>query len=323
VLHYTLVSAVPIGPRPAVSIILVSDYAAGESKSWAGIRASLAALSRQDFDEPAEFLLFESERFRDQIPPDLNSIVLSLQVHFLPDDSANALKNAAVRAASAEFVAILDADCIPDPSWLRLFTNALRAHPQAAAVSGRTIYAQQSFSVRVCALLTRSYVNPGHAGPTRFIAINNCAFRRTAFESHPLPTTIGPFTSRIQSEALLRDGWELRFEPDVLVTHAFEGWRMESDLRRSAGHGTIITRLRDPTLPWAKLARLGPLSIPLILAGKIFSSWGDCVRCGRFYGVRWFQLPAAMLMSVGVHLLEFPGMWRAYQGGGLKESSFR
>jgi hypothetical protein len=306
-----------------VSVILVSDYAAGKSKSWADIRASLAALSRQQFDEPAEFLLFESERFRDQIPADLNSIVPSLQVHFLADGSANALKNAAVRAASAEFVAILDADCIPDPSWLRRFTNALRAHPQAAAVSGRTIYAQQSFSVRMCALLARSFVDPGHAGPTHFIAINNCAFRRTAYQSHPLPTTIGPFTSRIQSEALLRDGWELWFEPDIQVTHDFEGWRMEADLRRNAGHGTIVTRLHDSTLPWAKVAQLGRLSIPLILAGKILNSWRDCVRCGRFYGVRWLQLPVAMLFSVGVHLLEFPGMWRAYQGGGLKESSFR
>ena len=40
-------------------------------------------------------------------------------------------KNAAVRAASAEIVAILDADCIPDSSWLRLFADALRAHPHS------------------------------------------------------------------------------------------------------------------------------------------------------------------------------------------------
>jgi hypothetical protein len=179
------------------------------------------------------------------------------------------------------------------------------------------------FSARVCALLARSYLDPGHTGPTHFTAINNCAFRRAAYQSRPLPTTMGTFTAHIQSEALLRDGWELWFDPDIRVTHAFEGWRMEADLRRNAGHGTIVTRLRDATLPWAKLAQLGPLSIPLILAGKIFDSWRDCVRCGRFYGVRWFQLPAAMLLSIGVHLLEFPGMLRAYHGGGLKESFFR
>ena len=98
---------------------------------------------------------------------------------------------------------------------------------------------------------------------------------------------------------------------------------MEADLRRNTGHGTIATRLRDPALPWAKLARLGRVSIPVILAGKIFDSWRDCIRCGRFYGVPWFQLPAAMLLSVGNHLLEYPGMWRAYRGNGLGGSFFR
>lgn len=308
---------------PAVSVVLVCDHTAGQPKGWADVRAALTALSRQDFDETAEFLFFESECYRDQIPPDLNSILPSLQTQVIAERSGYALKNAGVQAASAEIVAILDADCEPDPSWLTRLTKALRAHPEAAAVSGKTVYPQQSFSVRVCALLARSYLDPGQAGLTHFIAINNCAFRRTAYLSHLLPTTIGSFTSRIQSEALLRDGWELLFDPQMQVTHDFEGWRMEADLRRNAGHGTIITRLREPALPWAKLAQLGRLTIPVILAGKILESWRDCVRCGNLYGVRWFELPAAMLLSVGIHLLEYPGMWRAYEGTGLKASSFR
>ena len=323
VLDCALVSTVPARPLPAVSVILVSDHSAGQPKGWADIRTALTALSRQDFDETAEFLYFESECYRDQIPLDLNSVLPSLQTHVVAEYSSYALKNAAVQAASAEIVAILDADCTPDPSWLARLTKALRAHPDAAAVSGKTVYPQQTFSVRVCALLARAYLDPGHAGPTHFIAINNCAFRRAAYCSHLLPTTMGTFTSRIQSEALLRDGWELWFDPLIQATHDFEGWAMEADLRRNAGHGTIITRLRDPTIPWAKLARLGRLSIPVILAGKIFDSWRDCVRCGSFYGVRRFQLPAAMLLSVGIHLLEYPGMWLAYDGSGLKRSFFR
>lgn len=315
-------STVPAG-LPAVSVILVCDHSAGLPKGWADIRAALTALSRQDFDEPAEFFLFESDCHRDQIPADLNSILPSLQVRLVAEYSANALKNAAVRATSAEIIAILDADCAPDPSWLTCLIKALRAHPEAAAVSGRTVYPQQSFSVKVCALLARAYLDPGHAGLTNFIAPNNCGFRRAAYYSHPLPTTMGTFSSRTQSEALLRDGWELWFDPQMQVIHDFEGWHMESDLRRNAGHGTIITRLRDPALPWAKLAQLGRCSIPVILAGKILNSWRDCVRCGRSYGLRWFQVPAAMLLSIGIHLLEYPGMLRAYRGTGLGESLFR
>ena len=76
-------------------------------------------------------------------------------------------------------------------------------------------------------------------------------------------------------------------------------------------------------MPWARLARLGPASIPVILAGKIFNSWKDCLRCGRFYGIRWLQLPAAMMVSIAVHLLEVPGMLQAYRGETLKSSFFR
>ena len=106
-LDYALVSTVPACPLPAVSVILVSDHSAGHPKGWADIRAALAALSRQDFDETAEFLLFESECYRDQIPLDLNSVLSSLQTHVVAEYSSYALKNAAVRAASAEIVAIL------------------------------------------------------------------------------------------------------------------------------------------------------------------------------------------------------------------------
>jgi glycosyltransferase involved in cell wall biosynthesis len=310
-------------PRAGVSVIVVSDHAAGAAKGWDDIRAALAGLARQDFGEPVEFLLVESERFHSEFPPELTSPLPDLRVCFVPDYSSYSLKNEGVRMASGEYVAILDADCVPEPDWLRRLIATLRAHPRAAAVSGRTAYAGRTFVSRVCGLLARSYLDPGSAGRTRFIAINSCALRRAAYQSHPLPTGIGSFSSRLQSEALLHDGWELRFDPEIHVTHDFEGLSMEVDLRRNAGYGTIATRLRDSSLPWARLARFGPIAIPLILAGKIFDSWKDCLRCGRSYRIHWFELPAAMLASIAIHLLEVPGMWRGYYGRGLRNSHFR
>lgn len=318
-----VVSINPIYSGTGVSVVVVSDYAAGGAKAWDDIRTALAALARQDFSEPVEFLLVESERFRSELPQDLTLMLPGLKIQFVPDYSSYALKNEAVRMASHEYVAILDADCIPEPSWLRRLIATLRDHPTAAAVSGKTVYPDEAFSSRVCALLARSYLDPGCAGRTRFIAINSCAFRRQAYHSHPLPTDIGTFSSRLQSEALLQDGWDLLFDPEIRVTHDFEGWRMETDVRRNAGHGTVATRLKDVTLPWARLARLGPVSIPLILAGKVLDSWQDCVRCGPAYGIRWWQLPAAMFVSIAVHLLEVPGMLRAYQRSVLDGSFFR
>ena len=306
-----------------MSVVVVSDYAAGGEKGWADMRGALTALARQDFDEPTEFLLVESERFREGFPADLADLVPGLRVHFFDDDTSYALKNEGVRLARGEYVAMLDADCIPEPNWLRDMVAVMRAHPKAGAVSGRSTYPEPTFSSRMYALLARAYLDPGHAGGTRFIASNSCCFRKAAYQSHPLPTGIGTFTSRMQSEAMLRGGWELRFDPSIQVIHDFEGWSMEGDVRRNAGYGTIATRLSDGSLPWARLVRLGPVAIPVVLGGKILDSWKDCWRCGRQYGLSLLQLPVAMLMSVVVHALEVPGMWQAYAGGHPRNSSFR
>jgi hypothetical protein len=130
------------------------------------------------------------------------------------------------------------------------------------------------------------------------------------------------FLPDFTSHALKNEGVRMASGGHV-VTHDLKGRGMEADLRRNAGQGTIATRLKEPALPWARLVRIGPGSIPVILAGKIFNSLKDCVRCGRSYGIRWPQLPAAMFVSIAVHLPEVPGMLQVYRGGCLKGSSFQ
>ena len=54
--------------RPVVSVIVVSDYAGGDFKAWDDLRSTLAALARQDIDEPIEVLLVESSDHAGRIP---------------------------------------------------------------------------------------------------------------------------------------------------------------------------------------------------------------------------------------------------------------
>ncbi len=77
---------------PAISVVVVCDYAPGTPEGWDDARKSLISLSRQELDEPVEFLFCESERFRNQVPPDLTAIVPSLRTLFFTDDSSYALK---------------------------------------------------------------------------------------------------------------------------------------------------------------------------------------------------------------------------------------
>jgi len=309
--------------RPAVSVIVVSDYNSAGERTWNDERTCLAALAAQDLTEPFEVIICEDEKYRAVFPDDLLSLVPGTRVIFSTNSGSYGLKNAGARVAVSPIVALLDADCKPDPDWLRIIVETLRARPEVAAVSGRTFYEGRGLDTRVLALLSRSYLDPGISGETSFVANNAGGFRREVFLAHPLPEELGAFSSRIQSEAIRRDGCILWFEPGMRVVHEFEGWSMEADIRRNIGYGTIATRLAEPQMPHASLIRMGMLATPIVAAGKLLNSWSDCIRCGSAYGVRWFELPVAMGAAVIVNLMEIPGMLAAYRRGSIQETAYR
>lgn len=310
--------------KPEFTVILVSDYAAGEEKSWEVWRRTLLALAQQDFAGPAEFLLMEQDDIASQAPEDLWRILPSLRIVRSPHSgSSYALKNHGAQEARGDVIVMLDADCHPSPDWLRRIAAAWRAHPDAAAISGRTDYEGRSTADRLSALLTRSYVDQGTAGTTPFISNNNGSFRRSVYLAHPLPTGLGAFAGRIQSEAMRRAGGRLLFDPAIRVIHEFEGWSMEADIRKNCGYATVLTRLRDPRMPYAGLIRFGRLSIPLIVAGKTLNIWLDCIRCWRHFGVRYYELPLAIVFGAILTAMEVPGMWAAFGNQELSATAYR
>jgi len=237
-------------------------------------------------------------------------------------ESSYELKNRAVEAATGDWLAIVDADCIPQRSWLQVLRTAIAEHPDVAAFSAKTVYQGRSLMERVLGLLSRSYIDPGRRGPTRFISGNAACFRREVYRRHPLPVGIGAFASRIQSEAFLRDNATLLFDPELVVVHDFEGWPMERDIRRNHEYSTVITRLRDDRLPYAGLVRTGVMAIPLIVVGKTFDSVRDCLRCFRHYNVKVYELPLALALTIVTHIFEIPGMVAAYRGQNIRATAY-
>jgi len=310
------------GP-PVLSVIVVSDYNSAAERTWKDERSCLSALAAQDLTEPYEVIISEDEKYRTTFPDELLEIAPETRVIFSANSTSYGLKNSGAREADAPIVVLLDADCTPDSDWLRLIFESMRDNPDVAAVSGRTFYEGQSLGVRVLALLTRSYLDPGARGETPFVSNNAGAFRREVFLKYPLPESLGAFSSRIQSEAMKRDGCLLWFEPRMRVVHEFEGWGMEADIRRNIGYGTIATRLNEPQMPHASLIRMGILATPVVAAGKLLNTWADCLRCASAYGVRWFELPVAMGAAVVVNLLEIPGMVAAYRHGSIQDTAYR
>lgn len=308
---------------PRLSVIVVSDYAAGSEKSWGGIRRALLAWADQEGHPAEEFILVESTRFEGRIPSDVVKIVPNMKILYIDAESSYELKNRAVESSTGDWLAIVDTDCLPQRSWLKLLRAAISQHPDVAAISAKTLYPGRSRKERLLGLLSRSYLDPGRRGPTRFISGNAACFRRECYLRHPLPLGLGAFASRIQSEAFLRDGGTLLFDPALVVIHDFEGWAMERDIRRNHGYGTVITRLSDKRLPYARLIRVGILAIPLIVTGKTFDTLRDCFRCFRHYNVKTYELPLALAFTIVTHILEIPGMLAAYRGQCIGVTAWR
>lgn len=309
--------------QPEISVVIVSDYAGGGEKSWKDLRSALTALAQQDGKVNAEWLLCENKVSARSMPDDIRRMLPNLKLVLSDEGGSYELKNAGFRAATSNIVAMLDADCVPARDWLKNAVAAMKAMPKVVVISGRTVYPAAGLTERILSLLSRSYVDRGVSGPTRFISNNNSIWRRDVYLKNLLPSGLGPFAGRMQSESIMRTGHQLWFDPSIRVIHDFEGWPMESDIRRNTGYGTIIARLQDPFMPQAWLTHLGVASIPVFVGGKIFDSWQDCVRCASAFEVKWFQIPLVLLCSVVVHLMEIPGMWQAFRRKAILGTQYR
>jgi hypothetical protein len=149
--------------QPDISVVIVSYYAAGAAKSLNDLRGTLTALTQQDATVNAEWLLCENKACAKSMPDDFSRILPNLKRVLSGAKGSYELKNAWVRAATSNIVAILDADCLP----------AMKAMPKVAVISGRTIYPAGGLTERILTLLSRSYVDRGVSGPTWFISNNN------------------------------------------------------------------------------------------------------------------------------------------------------
>ena len=309
--------------KPVASVVVISDYKVGCPLAWDDLRATLRGLAVQDFSESVEFIFLENVKHKDHMPPDLSEILPGLKIIVSEQELQYALKSEAARVAQADIVILLDADCVPEPDWLQHMVEVMKLQAQPAVVSGRTLYEGQNLTERCSALLDRAYVDRYRSARTKTISNNNAAFRRSILLAHPLPLNAGPFASRMHAEAIMRAGGRLLFEPRARVRHSYYGWDGERDVRRHKGYARIATRRLDSNMPFARLGRLGYLSLPLMFGGSLLQSCWKSLVFYREYGIRWYQLPVLMFYALVVHTLEIPGLIRGIHGQPIARTNYR
>lgn len=308
---------------PLVSVVIAADHDTARHGDLEDLRACLQALASQEVGEPVEFLLVEADERVQKLPTDLIAELPGLRVLGVPANGSYERKNAAVRAAQGEIVAILDADCIPVSGWLQSLINTLRSHPQYVAVSGRTMYEGRTAVERSLSVLSRGYLDPGKEAPNHYISNNNAGILRRVWERFPLPENEGPYACQLQSAAILQDGGCFLFQPAMTVIHDFEGWSMERDIRCHIGWATVRIRQIDPGLRFGWLLRLGQASIPFFYIGRVIESLCTCFRVGRYYGLRLTDYPVTVGLTLWIHFLEIKGMLLAFRHQPVAKTKYR
>ena len=296
--------------RPAVTVVVVSDYVEARQKSWTDERAVLRALGEQDFLESFEVILMENGTVQGSTPADLLSRCPGSRMEFSEATTSAELKDAGVMRANGELIAILEADCVPAPDWLRHMVSALRERPDYAAASGKTLYPGRSMFVRCLTLLDRS-VYPGGSGPTASISNNNSIVRRGVLDRYPYPATPSPFLSAaLRWREMQRDGLRFFFESHAIVYHALPSWSFIKDMRTHVGYS------------WGAQ---GESNFRTVLGGLTRGLYYDIMRCWRLrrhYAVAAHELPLAYALAVVVKFYEFKGA-RYAQKRGLPRTAYR
>jgi glycosyltransferase involved in cell wall biosynthesis len=220
-----------------------------------------------------------------------------------------AAKNAGVEAAQGDIVALLDADCRPQPGWLDALLRRFEAGIDV--VAGQTRYEGTSASARTFSVPDFAHVLDAGDGASGF-NINNVAYRRATYLADPLDARIrrngGCF---FQYHALRRRGVRIAYEPAAVVAHGLDvhGLGFVRKHFERGVDGMAVYALDDRRLlrgsAWVQ--RVGPLALVPLQARRIALDWARLVRYRRQMGVAAVALPYYFGVCVVTRSIELAG----------------
>jgi glycosyltransferase involved in cell wall biosynthesis len=230
------------------------------------------------------------------------------------DDGADyyAAKDAGFAATRADVVAFADADCWPDPDWLRALLEPFADGDDVVAVAGRTSYRDDLFGAAATAVDFMYFASPLGPGCTRNFYANNVAFRRevlarAGFGAHGFYRG----SCQVLGLALQASGIPIRLAARAHTVHRLPDTAADLvrlRLLRGADSVELAPHLARAYLPrrarW--LARLGPLSGLAVLAVRFGCSLLALrrQRCHAARGPRWI---AGAAIVAAIHAVDAAG----------------
>lgn len=219
-------------------------------------------------------------------------------------------KNAGARAATGEFIALLDGDCAPASDWLERLMA--RMEPGVAAVAGRTRYTGETLAERIFSIPDFAYVIDRGDGCASGFNINNVVFRREVLLANP-------FDARIARNGgcyflfhrLRAQNARILYAPDAAVAHGNDiaGLRFaRKHFDRGYDSVTVYRLDETPVLRGTRLfRRLGPIALVGFSARQTMIDWGRLLRHRRQIGIHLWSLPLYCAVSAMLRSIELCG----------------
>lgn len=287
-------------PLLPISLIVVSDYLSDDGDGE--LRQSLAAYLHDKAGVPAEIIVMlpSGSSFSYSAPslPGAASVVVATH----DSDESSQLKDAALPFCHQPLIAVVEADCLPQPRWMATLYEALDQNAAVEAVSGRTSYGDGSMMKRVMSLLDRGFIEcRDRHGKVIHVSSNGAIYRRALLEHYRFQPGQGPFVSaHVRQDAMNEDGIALAVDPRAVSIHAYEGLGFIWDVRRNKGFQFAVMKLRKRS----DRSRLG-LAVSAVMASfrenhRTITAVGD-----QF--CRPIDWPLLWLMMLAVRVPEFVG----------------
>jgi glycosyltransferase involved in cell wall biosynthesis len=205
---------IPNKTNPRLSVI-IANLSGMPEIGWC-----LAALEKQQSQIASEVIVVQpggteaAEALQQQFP----------WVHWLSVDprlSIPKMHNTGLEYSQGEIIAILEDHEVVLPGWCEAVLAAHNAFPEAAAIAGPIengctgrIIDWATFFCEYC-----RFMPPVQAGVTKYIPGNNVAYKRWALQKSPTVDLEKGFWENTLYPNLLQQGFQLRMEPRLKVSH--------------------------------------------------------------------------------------------------------
>jgi GT2 family glycosyltransferase len=228
-----------------------------------------------------------------------------------PQHSYFAGKNIGARAARGEIVALLDSDCEPVPEWLSMLTAPF-ADAGVSAVAGCTRYTGKTFAAWTFDVPDFSIVTGDKSGHASAFHLNNSAFRRETFLTHPLDARIRRDGGCVLLYHVLRAaGARIMYAPHARVFHGLD-FAQRGLLKKHFNRGfdgvTVYRADEHEVLRGTRLfRRFGALALIAFVPRRIMLDWLRLIRNYKQMGISPVTIPYFAAVSVATRLIALTG----------------